>query len=130
MNSAIFSYAEYFWHLSPLGRLLRLCRIAFGVLLVLPLAALCVFLCSLVPLAESLWERFVVVGFASFLGLLSIAGIRVMVWRPAPPTVERSPPFPPEPPPEGAPVPAPLIPNTPLTARAAKELPKESDEFT
>jgi hypothetical protein len=126
------SYATPFWQLSPLRRVLRLCRVALGTLLVLPLLAMCAYFVGLLIL-EPLGFWSVPVFFAALLfAMLSILGTRIMVWRPSPPPGSAFRFIPPlsRDDPGNSPVPAPLKPITPLVGAAAKALPRESEETT
>jgi hypothetical protein len=127
------SYATPFWQLSPARRLLRLCRVALGTLLVLPLMAVCAYFVGMLVLQPLGWDSVFVFFIVLFLAFLSILGARIMVWRPSPPPRSAFRFIPPpshDDPPGDSLVPAPLKPITPRSGAAAKALPHETSDET
>jgi hypothetical protein len=125
----LFTYATPWESLSVAGRMVRVLRIVFGVaLVVLLLCTGCIVACSSFHYQSFLQATGTFCALALVISFFVGFVARMLIWRPV-----RRPPFsldgspPPEPPLEGAPVPAPLHPSPHLVRAAAEPLPNVED---
>ena len=105
-----------FCQLSLRRRVFRVCRIVFGVTLVLPLVSICISIFVMALHTHSFSEAITLICFGLMLGYFSIAGTLILVWRPIRSKFDNVPPSPPAPSSDAAPSLIPIRPNTPLVA--------------